>query len=252
MSPADLTSALMCGMPIMVSAGMYCGFDFLLAQRNSSRSPHADFGPRQPSLPGLDAVSGLRVAVARSPEQVTAAHELVRRRYALRGYTLPAIEAAATEPSHRAGQEITFLVARDRAAVGTLTLGLDGPSGLLAEPSYGDVIGEFRAAGHRVCELTRLAIAENIDSKTILAALFSLAHAVGRTLHDVTHVFIEVNPRHVAFYCKVMGFAVAAGERFCERVRARSVLLKLEIGTLEERLKALDAVVMQPLFAKAA
>src|SRR5215472_6870671 len=135
MNPADLTSALMCGMPIMLSAGMYCGFDFLLTQRNSSRSSRADFGVRQPSLPGMDSLSSLRVAVARSPEQVTAAHELVRRRYALRGYTLPAIEAAAADPSQgRTDQEITFLVARDRAAVGTLTLGLDGPTGLLAEP----------------------------------------------------------------------------------------------------------------------
>jgi len=249
MSPADLTSALMCGMPIMVSAGMYCGFDFLLVQRNSQRSTRSRRDARQPRLTSLDSVPGLRVAVARSDEQLMAAHDLVRRRYARRGYLVDPSEKAQRD---RSDQQITFLVASGRTAVGTLTLGLDGPAGLLAEPNYGDVIGEFRAAGHRVCELTRLAIAENIESKTILPALFSLAHAVGRTLHDVTHLFIEVNPRHVAFYCKVLGFAVAAGERFCERVRARSVLLKLEIVTLEERLKALDAVVKQPLFAKAA
>jgi hypothetical protein len=104
-----------------------------------------------------------------------------------------------------------------------------------------------------VCELTRLALAESIDSKVVLAALFSLAHAAGRMLDDVTHVFIEVNPRHVAFYSRVLGFVVAAGEKFCERVRARSVLLHLEIESFEERLMALGGeAVVRPLIAEAA
>ena len=113
-------------------------------------------------------------------------------------------------------------------------------------------IDQFRAAGRKVCELTRLALAESADSKAVLASLFSLAHAVGRTMHDVTDVFIEVNPRHVSFYSRVLGFAVAAGERFCERARAPSVLLQLEIEALEKRLHLLEvAALMQPL-AKAA
>jgi hypothetical protein len=136
--------------------------------------------------------------------------------------------------------------------LGTLTLGLDGPHGLRAEASYGEVIDQFRAAGRRVCELTRLALAESADSKAVLASLFSLAHVVGRTRHDVTDVFIEVNPRHVGFYSRLLGFAVAAGEKFCERARAPSVLLQLEIEALEKRLHLLEvAALMQPL-AKAA
>jgi hypothetical protein len=250
MSPADLTSALMCGMPIALTAGMVHGFDFLLTHRSSaprSRSENC-VAPRPRREAGR--ASALRVVVAKSPEQLAEAHELVRRRYARRGYALQAIEADG-QPA-RSPQEITFLVASDHAPVGTLTLGLDGPSGLLAEGGYGDVIGQCRTAGHRMCELTRLAVAESADSRTVLAALFSLAHAVARTTDDVTRVVIEVNPRHVAFYCKMLGFAVAAGERFCERVRARSVLLALEVGTLEGRIKALEAVVLQPPLAKAA
>ena len=137
--------------------------------------------------------------------------------------------------------------------VGTLTLGLDGPCGLRAEAAYSDVINRFRHKGHKVCELARLALAEHADSKTVLASLFSLAHAVGRTIHDVTDVFIEVNPRHVAFYSRVLGFAAAAGETFCERVRAPLVLLQLELDALEQRLWLLDvAALMQPLVAHAA
>jgi len=60
---------------------------------------------------------------------------------------------------------------------------------------------------------------------------------MGRSMHGVTDVFIEVNPRHVGFYQRALGFAVAAGERFCERVKAPSVLLKLELADLERRLR---------------
>jgi hypothetical protein len=85
--------------------------------------------------------------------------------------------------------------------------------------------------------------------------LFSLAHAVGRTTHDVTDVLIEVNPRHVGFYSRVLDFTIAAGEKFCERVHAPSVLLQLEIEALEERVGLLDVAaltLMQSLVAEAA
>ena len=49
-----------------------------------------------------------------------------------------------------------------------------------------------------------------------------------------------MNPRHVGFYSRVLGFVVAAGEKLCERVRAPSVLLRLELAALEERLEALE------------
>ncbi len=253
MIPTEVTNALMCGIPLVLSAGMYDGFDFLRVRRNQSGHSDRDAAARRQSWPHLETGLTLRVVVAKSPEHRTAANDLVRKRYARRGYHVEVADDAIEARQKRSAQEITFLVASDRAAVGTLTLGLDGPSGLLAEAAYGAVIREFRVAGHRVCELTRLALAESIDSKTVLATLFSLAHAVGRTVHDVTHVFIEVNPRHVGFYCRVLGFAVAAGEKLCERVRARSVLLALEIEALEERLTALGAATdMQPLFASAA
>jgi N-acyl amino acid synthase FeeM len=148
---------------------------------------------------------------------------------------------------------VTFLVASDRTAVGTLTLGLDGPLGLRAEAAYGEIIERFRRAGNRVCELTRLAVAESNNSKAVLTSLFSLAHVVGRTTHDVTDVFIEVNPRHVGFYSRVLGFVVGSGEKFCERVRAPSVLLQLEVEALEARLGLVDiASLMQPVIAEAA
>ena len=83
--------------------------------------------------------------------------------------------------------------------------------------------------------------------------MLSLAHLVARKVHEVTDVFIEVNPRHVAFYSRALGFVVAAGERICERVRAPSVLLRAELDVLEERLALMGTKrTMRPLLAQAA
>jgi hypothetical protein len=224
---------------------MYRGFDSILARRGSAEPAGTRHFGDFPQVPE-PSDAALHIAVAKSPEQFRAAGDLVRKRYAWRGYELQG-------PSHQQSpHEVTFLVASGQSTLGTLTLGLDGPSGLRAEAAYHDVIERFRSAGHRVCELTRLALAEGVDSKAVLASLFSLAHAVGRTLHDVTHVFIEVNPRHVGFYTRVLGFAVEAAGKFCDRVRAPSTLLQVEIEALERRLGLLDlAALMQPLIAEA-
>src|SRR5438477_3488541 len=208
MNPTDLTNALLYGIPVVLYARMYGGFDSILARRERPLQPESAARTRQErwsAAVARDDNRALHVAVAKSPEQFAAATDLVRQRYTWRGYSVQdTADAPAQSRNERSSQEITFLVASHQATLGTLTLGLDGPQGLRAEAAYGDVIDQFRAAGRRVCELTRLALAESADSKAVLASLFSLAHVVGRTKHDVTDVFIEVNPRHVGFYSRLL------------------------------------------------
>jgi hypothetical protein len=256
MNPADLSNALLYGIPVVLYGGMYGGFDSILTRRECWSQPEVGVRTGEERRLGIarDDNAPLHIAVAKRAEQFAAARNLVRERYASRGYELEDPAHARAESRHEhSSQEITFLVASGQTTVGTLTLGLDGAHGLRAEEAYCDVIDQYRVAGCRVCELTRLALAERVDSKAVLASLFYLAHAVGRTAHDVTDVFIEVNPRHVAFYSRVLGFVVAAGEKFCERVRAPSVLLQLELEALELRLGLLNvAALMQPPVAQAA
>jgi hypothetical protein len=256
MNPTDLSSALLYGIPLAIYAGMYGGFDSILSRRecaSPAESAACARGERWGVAP-REGDATLRISVAKSPEQLAAASDLVRERYAWRGYhPQDPAEAHGDSPDDRSSQEITFLVAAGAATVGTLTLGLDGPQGLRAEAAHGEVIDRLRVEGRTVCELTRLALAKQADSKAVLASLFSFAHVVGRTIHDVTDVFIEVNPRHVSFYSRVLGFAVAAGEMFCERVSAPSVLLQLELESLEERLELLGLTALKgPLVALSA
>ena len=186
----------------------------------------------------LTSAVALRAHLARTPEELQAAHHLVRKRYAWRGYEV--VGASDGGHPHPAPHRVVFLARDGEATVGTVTLGLDGEHGLMAEQSYPEVVHERRNAGASLCEVTGLAVAEEANSKAVLASLFSLAFVTASS-HGTTDVLVEVNPRHVAFYRRVLGFAVAAGEKFCERVKAPSVLLWLAMSDLEQRLEQLNA-----------
>jgi hypothetical protein len=172
----------------------------------------------------------LEAGIASTAEERRAAAALVESRYASRGYRLADYVRASES-------ELTLIAGGNGATVGTLTIRLDGPKGLRADESYREYIDAVRAASSGVCELGRFAVASDVRSAPVLAALFARAYELIRDLRDITDVFIEVNPRHVEFYRKLFGFVVAAGERMCPRVRAPSVLLRLETAAFEDRLR---------------
>lgn len=254
MTPVDIANALLFGVPFMTYAGLQQGLESLKTCTGTRPSRDAVLrrfeNTHEASRDG-DSAAALIVAVATSLRQRAAAHALVRRRYEWRGYDV--VTGDTFNAVHCPNDyDVTFVVESAETLVGTVTLGLDRPDGLLAERTHEHVIARARADGCRVCEVTRLAVADGADSRTVLALLLGLAHLVARKVHEVTDVFIEVNPRHVAFYSRALGFVVAAGERICERVRAPSVLLRAELDMLEHRLAAMGAKrTMRPLLAAA-
>jgi hypothetical protein len=226
---------------LSIASGARRGFEGLIATRGRADAEHSTRRPAAPrralvSVP-KESVPTLQVGVAASREQLEAADRLIRKRYAWRGYSLEAFEYQNLSMGvQSARREITFFAADQHATLGTITLRLDGPDGLRAESTHGEVVQRARGEGRCIGELTRLALAEDVDSRQVLASLFGLVYTVGRVQHGVTDVFIEVNPRHVVFYSRAIGFAVVGGARFCERVCAPSVLLHLDVETLEEQL----------------
>jgi hypothetical protein len=250
MNPTDIANALLFGIPFVTYAGLQHGLESLKAY-TTSRSREDEI-PRAFTA-GTELKSPpLRVAVATSLQQIQAAQALVRRRYAWRGYDFE-LDDQFKFPPQRDPYSVTFVVDSAEALVGTVTIGIDGPDGLLAERTHDGVIAQARASGCRVGEVTRLALADGIDSRTVMALLLCLSHLVLRKVYEVTDVFIEVNPRHVAFYSRALGFVIAAGERICERVQAPSVLLRAELDALEERIALMGRKhTMRPLLAHAA
>ena len=172
----------------------------------------------------------VRASVASTADELAAAALLVESRYAWRGYAVTPYAGAAGA---------TLVATQGATAVGTLTLRTDGPAGLAADEGYRQAVDAVRRAGRRVCELTRLAIEADAAWRPTLGALIGLAYLVGRAVHDVTDVFVEVNPRHERFYERMFGFVAAAGRRVCPRVDAPAVLLRLEVERLDLRLRNL-------------
>ena len=135
-----------------------------------------------------------------------------------------------------AANQLTLQAGSGESIFGTLTIGFDFERGLAADALYRKEIDAYRNAGAHVCELTRLAIDPEHGSKEVLGALFHLAYIFGGLLCGATDVFIEVNPRHVAFYRRMLHFRQGGELKLCERVNAPAVLLHLDVGYVAEQI----------------
>ena len=189
------------------------------------------------SAPPLAPDEGLRTVVAVLPEQIQAAEHLVRRRYSWRGYHVASTDDAERLAPGVKGHPVTLLAEDGGKLLATLTVRPDSAKGLLAEESYRPEIERLRREGRRLGELVKLAVEEGADWKAALNALVQAAYLVTSVVHALTDVLIEVNPRHVRFYQRVFGFAIAAAERVCARAAAPSVLMLLDLVQFGQRLE---------------
>lgn len=176
-----------------------------------------------------------RVRIARPRTVQEDAGLLVRRRYESRGY-----QAAlkVTDPSL-----YTFAAYDSGILVGTLGVRLDSPAGLKIEELYGGEVKALRARDLRLAEFTRLAVSESAASKEVLGALFHTAVLFSHVVRGCTNVVIEVNPRHVAYYRRVLFFKPLGPKRHLDRVGAPAEALLLEFPTL---MNAIDAFFSKP------
>lgn len=165
--------------------------------------------------------------------QQKSAQHLVGKRYASRGY-------GYTAPVQIQGDNQLTLTAGDGTEVlGTLTVRFDSPEGLQADEVFGLEIQALRKAGRRVCEFTKLAVEEDLPSQDILAALFHMAYIHAHHLRGFEVLAVEVNPRHVPYYRRMLGFKVCSPERTNLRVNAPAVLLCVEFEHIRAQIEAL-------------
>jgi len=174
------------------------------------------------------------VRIAHSSQDLHLAEGLVKERYAWRGYQLP------TPHVHHPLRK-TFLASSGTQLLGTLSILLDSKTGLVADALFKQELDRHRKLGHRVCELGKLAIAQDGNSREVATALFNMAYLYGRTIHRVSDTFIEVNPRHVSFYRRLLGFDVAAKGRHCPRVNAPAILMHLDVAHADRQISQLTS-----------
>lgn len=160
--------------------------------------------------------------------------QLIENMYGARGLQIQ--PGAAQAP--RAGQTTLAACAGDHV-FGTLTLGIDSPSGLLADTLYRDEIDDIRRNGGRICEVTRLAVESAFGSHEVLATIFNIAFILARHVHEMTDLIAEVHPRHAGFYRRLMGYRIVGPERTCPRVGAPAVLMHLCLDYADQQIRRL-------------
>jgi hypothetical protein len=69
-----------------------------------------------------------------------------------------------------------------------------------------------------------------------LAGLFHTAYLFAHRVRGYHTAVIEVNPRHVVFYERALGFKIVGPERLSPRVNAPAVLLCVRFPTVAESL----------------
>lgn len=160
-----------------------------------------------------------------------AADSLLKERYAWRGYH------AVSLPADQTTNRITLSAAEGEETIGTITVALDGPEGLSAEDAFPDIVQRLRSDGLRVCEFTKLAIDPDSGSKRVLAALFHVAYIVAHRLRNYDVLVMEVNPRHVRYYQRMLGARVVGEQRLNRFVNAPAVLLSIPFDYIREQIE---------------
>jgi hypothetical protein len=160
------------------------------------------------------------------------AERLVESAYSRLGY----LNGLAYPEMRRQRELATFHAIHGGRTLGTLAVNLDGPEGLKAEVLYPEEIGRYRSQG-RICEFTRLALDRDVAGREVLCALFYMAYVYAHFVDSVAHLFIEVNPRHQAFYARMLGFRRLGDEKLCPRVNAPAVLMHLDFEHTERQIQ---------------
>mgnify|MGYP001558350394 FL=1 len=170
-----------------------------------------------------------KIRLANSEGKRESASLLIKKMYNWRGYDT--LSFSEDNPNR-----ITLMADAEGEPIGTLTIGLDTPNGLLVDQLYHDEIDRLRAVGATVCEFIKLAVDQSLQSKRVLAALFQLAYVYAHRIHHASDVVIEVNPRHTLFYKRMLGFTQLGEERMCPRVHAPAILLRLSMAYAKDQI----------------
>jgi len=187
------------------------------------------FHPTPPAPPAglpleLDSAFGALRGEARS---------MLERRYVDGGLSL-----SKERPAGGSGQEVVCTAREGERLVGTLSVRLDGRSGLNADLLFREELATWRGAGVRLCEFGGLAVDRHSQQpRLVLARLFHLGYLHAHRRWGSERLVIEVHPRHVAFYRRWLGLVPCATPRHNPRVQAPAALMSIDFATVREQIE---------------
>lgn len=181
--------------------------------------------PRIDLLPdGPPGQRRFKIKSAETEERRGMVNSLLKNRYGFRGYQEVSL------PTDRSVHKFTLSAVEEEAIIGTITVSIDGPKRLSADEAFAPEVELLRSQGRRLCEFTKLAVDPTVGTKRVLASLFHVAYIVAHRIRGYDMLLIEVNPRHVRYYERMLGFTVLSEERMNRSVNAPAVLLCAEFS----------------------
>lgn len=178
------------------------------------------FPPLRPLWGRLQRSHGYHIRPVYDEQQRDLVSALVQRRYAWRGYNTEALGYPVADVNR-----LTLAAWQYGELAATLTLGRDSPQGLYADALYAAELERLRDPQRVLCEVSRLAVDPDFGSPELLTSLFTSAFDYGRRLFAASDVVIGVNPRHVGYYQRRLGFRRIGAQQHCPCVDAPVVLL---------------------------
>jgi hypothetical protein len=162
--------------------------------------------PQSVRVPGIS--RDIEVKIASERQEWEEAYQLVGQNYRSRGYEAADAQGLRFTAFHALPDTTTFVAKHNGHVVATLSLVVDNTLlGLPMECIYGPEIHDLRLQGRRMGEATSLADS-GLGVREFLQVFVTIIKLTMQ--HHVRHGgdtwVITVNPRHRAFYTKVLGF----------------------------------------------
>ncbi len=185
----------------------------LVQDPNIALLPDGPAGPRR-----------FKIKSAESEERRSKVNSLLRDRYSWRGY------GKVSLPTDHSVHKFTLTAIEDDNTIGTITVAMDGPQKLSTDAAFSREVQALRDQGRKLCEFTKLAVDPTVATKRVLAALFHVAYIVANRIRGHDTLLIEVNPRHVRYYERMLGFKALTEARHNASVNAPAVLLAVDFA----------------------
>lgn len=208
-----------------------------IGQRPSAVSQILRFFHERPEKEANYHLEGFTFSVANKPHHLKSCFSLAYNEYVKKGYVPQNLPQKMIISEHDTDKNTLVVMAKNefQEIVGTLSIVVDGEKGLPCNELFSEELSSLRQKGAKVAEVIRLAISDDYkNSKEILLGMFNLVCNYVKNVAQCSDLIIEVNPRHVKYYQRLLLFKVISEEKECKRVEgAPAVLLCLNKSEVE-------------------
>jgi hypothetical protein len=155
----------------------------------------------------------IRTRRAITLEDLEVAYALVHEVFLEKGYIDPTPGNVRLRPFEAMPEMATFVAEIEGQIVGVMSIVPDSPDmGLPSDKAFHSELGQLRAKGRKVSEVTNLAIHKDYRNSGVFLSLAQpiVAHALSAGYDDI---FIAISPGHARFFEEVLQFEPWGDER---------------------------------------